>query len=222
MTPHDQMEDALEAARHTLSTLHGLLAADGAAPEERWTLDTNEEVQQIDAALAQAEAQPEQALHEIDPNGRPLNAAGWAFVDAIGVPGPILDDLKPALKAAIETYLREISPQPAAPAVPALDPIPLIQALAAIDDALGMEQDGCNSTEATLDAIRELREQAERGESLTKLTEVTLAATCEVLAELVEWANASERRVCEWDVGYEAARKRVKEMLAAAPEVKHD
>lgn len=44
----------------------------------------------------------------------------------------------------------------------------MVRALAAIDDALGIEQDGCNSTALTLLTIDELKEQAARGEALAR------------------------------------------------------
>ena len=43
-----------------------------------------------------------------------------------------------------------------------------IRALAAIDDALGLPQDGCNSTEQTIDEIKRLRAAADRGEALAR------------------------------------------------------
>jgi len=43
-----------------------------------------------------------------------------------------------------------------------------IRALAAIDDALGLEDDGCNEPERTLDAIAELKAAAARGEELAR------------------------------------------------------
>jgi hypothetical protein len=42
---------ALEIARHELTTLHGLIAADGAAPNETWSIDTSAAVAAIDDAL---------------------------------------------------------------------------------------------------------------------------------------------------------------------------
>jgi hypothetical protein len=45
------IKSALEAARHELTTLHGLVAADGAAPNETWTLDESHIIQQLDAAI---------------------------------------------------------------------------------------------------------------------------------------------------------------------------
>lgn len=45
------MRSALEDARHELTTLHGLLAADGAVPDQTWTIDTSATVEEIDAAL---------------------------------------------------------------------------------------------------------------------------------------------------------------------------
>jgi hypothetical protein len=47
-----ETKQALEAARHELVTLDGLLAADGCAPHETWTIDTSAVVALIDAALA--------------------------------------------------------------------------------------------------------------------------------------------------------------------------
>ena len=41
-------------------------------------------------------------------------------------------------------------------------------ALAAIDCALGLEDDGCNEPERTLDAIADLKAQAARGEELAR------------------------------------------------------
>ena len=48
MTP-EQL--ALHVARHELVTLHGLIAADGAAPQEAFVIDTREAVALIDEAL---------------------------------------------------------------------------------------------------------------------------------------------------------------------------
>ena len=45
-------KNALDAARHELTTLHGLLAADGAAPSETWTINVADTLALIDAALA--------------------------------------------------------------------------------------------------------------------------------------------------------------------------
>lgn len=45
---------ALEMARHELTTLHGLMAADGAAPSETWSIDTSAVVSAIDDALSEA------------------------------------------------------------------------------------------------------------------------------------------------------------------------
>jgi hypothetical protein len=44
----------------------------------------------------------------------------------------------------------------------------LIRALAAIDDALGIDPDGCNELERTLDAIAELKASAARGVELAR------------------------------------------------------
>jgi len=44
----------------------------------------------------------------------------------------------------------------------------MVRALAAIDDALGLPQDGCNSTAQTLAKIKEMREQIERCENLAR------------------------------------------------------
>jgi len=45
------IRSALEAARHELTTLHGLVAADGAAPTETWTLDESHVIRQLDEAI---------------------------------------------------------------------------------------------------------------------------------------------------------------------------
>ena len=42
---------ALEVARHELVTLHGLVVADGAAPDETFEIDTSDVVELIDEAL---------------------------------------------------------------------------------------------------------------------------------------------------------------------------
>ena len=46
--------------------------------------------------------------------------------------------------------------------------IQMIHALAAIDDALGLPPDGCNSPARTLAKIKELREQNKRCESFAR------------------------------------------------------
>lgn len=54
----------------------------------------------------------------VDLIGRPLNDACWAFLEAMphNLPGPVFNDLKPALRAAIETYLSASQAQaPTAP-----------------------------------------------------------------------------------------------------------
>jgi hypothetical protein len=43
--------EALERARHELVTLHGLLAADGAAPTITWSIDVGNVIDEIDAAI---------------------------------------------------------------------------------------------------------------------------------------------------------------------------
>ena len=43
-----------------------------------------------------------------------------------------------------------------------------VRALAAIDSALGLEDDGCSEPERTLDAIADLKAQAARGEALAR------------------------------------------------------
>ena len=43
-----------------------------------------------------------------------------------------------------------------------------VRTLAAIDEALGIEEDGCNSPERTLVAIAELKAKAARGEELAR------------------------------------------------------
>lgn len=47
----DKGRKSLEMARHELTTLHGLIAAEGAAPNETWSIDTSEAVSVIDDAL---------------------------------------------------------------------------------------------------------------------------------------------------------------------------
>ena len=42
---------ALEVARHELVTLHGLVVADGAPPDETFEIDTSDVVELIDEAL---------------------------------------------------------------------------------------------------------------------------------------------------------------------------
>lgn len=44
---------ALEAARHELTVMHGLMAFDGAAPQVTWPIDTRKVVALIDGALSQ-------------------------------------------------------------------------------------------------------------------------------------------------------------------------
>ena len=46
-----EIKAALEAARHELVTLHGLLAADGVAPEETFSIDTTKIVEQLDSVI---------------------------------------------------------------------------------------------------------------------------------------------------------------------------
>jgi hypothetical protein len=43
-----------------------------------------------------------------------------------------------------------------------------VRVLAAIDEALGLEEDGCNSPERTFAAIAELKAKAARGEELAR------------------------------------------------------
>lgn len=50
MTP---VRRALEVARHELVTLHGLIVADGAAPNETFEIDTSEAVALLDKVLEQ-------------------------------------------------------------------------------------------------------------------------------------------------------------------------
>ena len=49
----EELKKALEAARHELTTLHGLVAFDGAAPAHTWPIDTSEVLRIIDKALSQ-------------------------------------------------------------------------------------------------------------------------------------------------------------------------
>ena len=43
--------EAMEYARHELTTLHGLVAADGAAPTITWEIDTSVAVAKLDTVL---------------------------------------------------------------------------------------------------------------------------------------------------------------------------
>lgn len=52
----DPVRRALEVARHELVTLHGLVVADGAAPDETFEIDTIEAVDLIDEALKEVRA----------------------------------------------------------------------------------------------------------------------------------------------------------------------
>lgn len=45
------VQQALTVARHELVTLHGLVAVDAAAPDESFSIDTNEAVAMIDKVL---------------------------------------------------------------------------------------------------------------------------------------------------------------------------
>lgn len=45
---------ALEVARHELTVMHGLMAFDGEAPSEAWSIDTSDAVTLIDKALSEA------------------------------------------------------------------------------------------------------------------------------------------------------------------------
>ncbi len=45
------VQQALTVARHELVTLHGLVAVDAAAPDESFSIDTNEAIALIDKAL---------------------------------------------------------------------------------------------------------------------------------------------------------------------------
>lgn len=47
---------ALEVALHELTTLHGLIAADGAAPQETFPVDTSTAVAFIDQIIAENES----------------------------------------------------------------------------------------------------------------------------------------------------------------------
>jgi hypothetical protein len=47
----EKIREALEDARHELTTLHGLYAFDGEAPEESWRLDTSKTLAKLDEAL---------------------------------------------------------------------------------------------------------------------------------------------------------------------------
>ena len=46
-----QQKIAMEAARHELVTLHGLLVSDGCAPDEKWSINTSQTIALLDAVL---------------------------------------------------------------------------------------------------------------------------------------------------------------------------
>ena len=46
-----EIKAALEAARHELTTLNGLLAADVVVPAETWVIDTTKILAQLDAVI---------------------------------------------------------------------------------------------------------------------------------------------------------------------------
>ena len=48
----DQKKQMLERVRHELVTLHGLVAADGSAPNETWVVDTSAAIADIDSLLS--------------------------------------------------------------------------------------------------------------------------------------------------------------------------
>lgn len=77
------------------------------------------------AAWKAAKAQPESAQPVAVPDitDRAFNEAAWAFVEAMphSLPGPIFNNVKPALHAAMVTYLKIA----AAPAAPQVQPKPL-------------------------------------------------------------------------------------------------
>ncbi len=50
-TQIDIAREALEAALHELTALHGLVAFDAAAPSETWTIDTSKTADMIEQAL---------------------------------------------------------------------------------------------------------------------------------------------------------------------------
>ena len=49
----NKIREALEAALHELTTLHGLIVADGAAPHETWQADTTNITALIDEAISE-------------------------------------------------------------------------------------------------------------------------------------------------------------------------
>jgi len=50
----NKQRQALELARYELTTMHGLVAADGAAPDITWPIDTSKAVAAIDEALSES------------------------------------------------------------------------------------------------------------------------------------------------------------------------
>ena len=65
------VQKALESARHELTTLHGLLATDGAMPEVQWRVDVSEPLALIDQALSE---------NTSDPMDDGLRSLEWRFV----------------------------------------------------------------------------------------------------------------------------------------------
>lgn len=48
-------KEALEEARHELTTLNGLVVADGSSPSETWTIDADRVIRLLDAALSECD-----------------------------------------------------------------------------------------------------------------------------------------------------------------------
>ena len=56
------VQQALTVARHELATLHGLVAVDAAAPDESFSIDTNEAIALIDKALVQMDKRTDREI----------------------------------------------------------------------------------------------------------------------------------------------------------------
>lgn len=72
-----EIKTALEAARHELATLNGLLAADAVAPAETWTIDTTNLLEQLDAVIEPELCESGQLQRIIigeGPTGKPISA----------------------------------------------------------------------------------------------------------------------------------------------------
>lgn len=65
----------------------------------------------------------------------------------------------------------------------------MIHALAAIDDELGLLDDGCNSTARTLGALRKLKAEASKSEGRAAVVSANLVAELRHIAERCEFPD---------------------------------